>query len=95
MIKLQYLQESDFWDDLERHDLTLVKHVVEHIIQAIETESKKHKINIFEVDIADEYILDFAITKKEYFECLENLLPTLIENEEYELCKKIKMICGL
>lgn len=94
-IKLHYLQESDFWKDLELKNLNLVKHVVEHIITAIENESKKHKINIFEIDIADEYILDFAIEKKEYFNVLENLLPDLIIYEEYELCSKIKMICGL
>ena len=95
MIKLHYLQESDFWDDLNAKKLDLVLPVVNDIIKAIETENKKHKIKIFEVDIADEYKLDFAVGKNEYFDCLENLLPTLIEHEEYEICKKIKMICAL
>lgn len=95
MVKLHYLQESDFWDDLNNKKYELILEVVNTIINAIETNSRKSKTKIFEVAIMDDYILDFAIQKKEYFDVLENLLPDMIKNEQYEICNKIKIICGL
>ncbi len=95
MVKLHYLQESDFWDDLNNKKYELILEVVNTIINAIETNSRKSKIKIFEVAIMDDYILDFAIVKKEYFDVLKNLLPDMIKNEQYEICNKIKIICGL
>lgn len=92
MTRLEYLQESDFWDDLNNKEKTLIIDVAKHILNEINTNSKKQKVKIFEVDISDEYILDFAIVKKEYLSVLNNLLPDLINIEEYELCEQIKQI---
>lgn len=92
MVKLHYLQESDFWDDLNNKKYELILEVVNTIINAIETNSRKSKIKIFEVAIMDDYILDFAIVKKEYLSVLNNLLPDLVKIEEYELCEQIKKI---
>lgn len=92
MTRLEYLQESDFWDDLNNKEKTLIIDVAKHILNEINTNSKKQKVKIFEVDISDEYILDFAIVKKEYLSVLNNLLPDLINIEEYELCEQIKYI---
>lgn len=92
MTRLEYLQESDFWDDLNNKEKTLIIDVAKHILNEINTNSKKQKVKIFEVDISDEYILDFAIVKKEYLSVLNNLLPDLINIEEYELCEQIKYV---
>ena len=89
---LTYLQESDFWDDLNSMNIELVKETVNTILTAIESNSKKKKTKIFEVEISDEYILDFALEKSEYLSTLNNLLPTLIKHEEYELCSKVKEV---
>lgn len=92
MLKFNYLIESDFWDDLNNQKLDIIKPIALDIIEAIKSSSKKKKIKIFEVYIADEYIIDFSIYKDEYYNILNNTLPKFVEYEEYELCEQIKQI---
>lgn len=93
--KLQYIEESDFWNDMDSKNPELVYEVVNQIIHEIETESKKRKLKIFEVYIKDEYIIDFVVQKQDWFDMLENLLEDMIKYEDYNMCNKIKIICGL
>lgn len=90
MVKLEYLQESDFWKDINEYKLELILEVAKQLL--IETSNKKRKIKIFEVSIADEYYIDFGIEKKESLTVLKNLLPYLIEHEEYEICTQIQKL---
>lgn len=93
MVKLEYLQESDFWQDIHEYKLELILEVAKQLlIEESNLKSKKRKIKIFEVLIADEYIIDFAIEKKESLTVLQNLLPHLIEYEEYEVCSQIQKL---
>lgn len=93
MVKLEYLQESDFWQEIYGYKLELILEVAKQLLnEATNLKSKKRKIKIFEVLIADEYIIDFAIEKKEYLTVLQNLLPYLIEHEEYEICSQIQKL---
>jgi hypothetical protein len=65
--------------------------------------SDKHKIlkvkkiieSIEENKICNVYLFDdiFLETKKEdYYEIIEKYFPTLLENEEYEICHKLKQL---
>lgn len=91
---LNYLIESDFWNDINLENpnvnISLLKDVAEIILEYLDKRSKKNQIKIFEVEIADEYILDFNLNKDEYKTVFNNLIPKLLEYEEYELCARIK-----
>lgn len=95
MVKLQYIEMADFWDDINSKKKELIYEIINQIITHIESESKKRKLKIFEIHIKDDYIVDFSISKGDMFDTLENLLPDMIKYEEFEICSKIKMICGL
>lgn len=93
MVKLEYLQESDFWQDIHEYKLELILEVAKQLlIEVANVKSKKRIIKIFEVLVADEYIIDFSIEKKESLNVLQNLLPYLIEYEEYEICSQIQKL---
>lgn len=93
MVKLEYLQESDFWQDIHEYKLELILEVAKQLLNEINNNnSKKRKLKIFEISIADEYYIDFGIEKKEYLIVLQNLLPYLIEHEEYEVCSQIQKL---
>ena len=57
---------------------------VKTIIESIETN------NICKVHLFDDIFLE---TKKEdYCELIQNYLPILLDNEEYEICHKLKQL---
>jgi len=93
MVKLEYLQESDFWQDIYDYKLELILEVAKRLLIEIDNiKSKKRRIKIFKVFITDEYIIDFIIEKKESLKVLQNLLPHLIKAEEYEICSQIQKL---
>jgi len=83
--------------EMEQLDTTLVSKIFEHI------NSDKHKIlkvkkiieSIEQNSICNVHLFDdlFLETKKEdYCELIQKYLPTLLENEEYEICYKLKQL---
>jgi len=54
---------------------------VKTIIESIETN------NICKVHLFDDIFLE--IKKEDYCELIQNYLPTLLDNEEYEICHKL------
>jgi hypothetical protein len=82
--------ENDFFGSLAKRDFELVEKMINSIIKA--TNSKKKKIDVFNVIFFDGSSLLFSIKKENYKECLENCIVDFEQQEQYEKCSEIKEI---
>lgn len=83
---------EEFFKSINGRDRSLIVKMTKSILYAIK--HKRPKIDIFEVLFKDpdEHELIFTKHKKEYIPTLKEVMPFLIEFEEYELCAEIKTI---
>ena len=82
--------ENDFFGSLAKRDFELVEKMINSIIKA--ANSKKKKIDVFNVIFFDGSSLLFSIKKENYKECLENCIVDFEQQEQYEKCSEIKEI---
>jgi hypothetical protein len=82
--------EDDFFRSLATRDFEIIEKMINSIIKA--TNSKKKKIDVFNVIFFDGSSLLFSIKKENYKECLENCIVDFEQQEQYEKCSEIKEI---
>jgi hypothetical protein len=82
--------EDDFFRSLAERNFEIIEKMINSIIKA--TNSKKKKVDVFNVIFFDGSSLLFSIKKENYKECLENCIVDFEQQEQYEKCSEIKEI---
>lgn len=89
--RLEYKNYTTFLKKLEKREWSLIKKIIESILEAVS--KKKKKVHVFEVFCIEENcIYDFSIEENQYKQILEKGLQDYIDRELYEDCSLIKKV---